>query len=137
MSRKFLVSVDLGTNELQNAVIQNLAAASEPAGVKGRIYFDSTNNVIKVYDGSAWKALATGGDLSAYVTKTGVETLTNKTIADSLSFYDGTGIASTITATGSDLTVHGYNNLTLNTNNGNINLQPDGEALRLHILSYP
>jgi hypothetical protein len=66
MARKFLVAIDLGTNELQNAVIQNLAAASEPTGVKGRIYFDSTNNVIKVYDGTAWKALATGGDLSGY-----------------------------------------------------------------------
>lgn len=66
MSRKFLVSIDLGTNELQNAVIQNLAAASEPTGVKGRIYFDSTNNIIKFYDGSAWKAIATGGDLGSY-----------------------------------------------------------------------
>ena len=66
MSRKFLVSIDLGTNELQNAVIQNLAAVSEPTGVKGRIYFDSTNNVIKFYDGSAWKAVATGGDLGSY-----------------------------------------------------------------------
>lgn len=66
MARKFLTAIDLGTNELQNAVIQNLAAVSEPTGVKGRIYFDSTNNLIKFYDGTAWKAIATGGDLGSY-----------------------------------------------------------------------
>lgn len=61
MARKFLVALDLGTNELQNAVIQNLPAASEPTGVKGRIYFDSTNNKLKVYNGTAWVNLATSG----------------------------------------------------------------------------
>lgn len=172
MSRKFLVSIDLGTNELQNAVIQNLAAVSEPTGVKGRIYFDSTNNVIKFYDGSAWKAVATGGDLgsyqpadadltaiaaltgtgiltrtgsntweldtntyltstdlSGYVTETGTQTLTNKTIGSGgLAFYDGTGSGSSIYVEGSDMTVYGHNNLYLNTNNADIILQPDGNA---------
>lgn len=72
MARKFLTAIDLGTNELQNAVVQNLAVASEPTGVKGRIYFDSTNNVIKVYNGTAWKALATGGDAASTVTLSGI-----------------------------------------------------------------
>lgn len=71
MARKFLVAIDLGTNELQNAVIQNLTAAQEPTGVKGRVYFDSTNNVIKVYNGTAWKAIATGGEAATAVTLTG------------------------------------------------------------------
>lgn len=178
MARKFLTAIDLGTNELQNAVIQNLAAASEPTGVKGRIYFDSTNNLIKFYDGSAWKALATGGDLGSYqpldadltaisaisgtgiavrtasdtwstitdnssnwntaygwgnhasagyATLTGVETLTNKTISDSLTFQN-TGSTNTIYATGNDLTIYGHNNVYINTVNADINLQPDGAA---------
>jgi hypothetical protein len=71
MARKFLVAIDLGTNELQNAVIQNLSAAQEPTGVKGRVYFDSTNNVIKVYNGTVWKAIATGGEAATTVTLTG------------------------------------------------------------------
>ena len=72
MARKFLTAIDLGTNELQNAVVQNLAAASEPTGVKGRIYFDSTNNVIKFYNGTAWKSLASGGAAASTVTLSGI-----------------------------------------------------------------
>jgi hypothetical protein len=61
VAKKFLVDLDLSTNELQNAVIQNLPAASEPTGEKGLLYFDSTNNILKVYNGSLWQSLATGG----------------------------------------------------------------------------
>ena len=85
MARKFLVAIDLGTNELQNAVIQNLAAASEPTGVKGRVYFDSTNNVIKVYNGTAWKALATGGEAATSVTLTGDVTGTGNVSSGAIS----------------------------------------------------
>ena len=89
MARKFLVAIDLGTNELQNAVIQNLPAASEPTGVKGRIYFDSTNNKLKVYNGTAWENVATSG-----VVALGTDTTGNyvATIASS---------GNTITVTGS------------------------------------
>jgi hypothetical protein len=71
MAKRFLVSLDLGTNELQNAVIQNLPAASEPSGVKGRVYFDSTNNKLKVYDGTTWQPLAFGANAASTVTLQG------------------------------------------------------------------
>lgn len=61
MAKKFLVDLDINTNELQNAVVQNLPVSSEPTGKKGRLYFDSTNNILKVYNGSLWQSLATGG----------------------------------------------------------------------------
>lgn len=71
MAKRFLVSIDLGTNELQNAVVQNLPAASEPSGVKGRVYFDSTNNALKIYDGTTWQRIAYGTNAASTVTLQG------------------------------------------------------------------
>jgi hypothetical protein len=57
---KFLTSLDLQKNELQNAAIQNLA--TDPASpVQGQIYYNTVSDAIKVYDGAAWVTLATGG----------------------------------------------------------------------------
>lgn len=50
---KVLVPLDLGKNEIQNAVVQNLASApSSP--VKGQLYFNSTSNILFYYNGTAW-----------------------------------------------------------------------------------
>lgn len=58
MAKKFLTSVDLNGNELQNAVLQNLGAA--PATAAGKMYFNTAGavNVPTMYNGAAWKTLA-------------------------------------------------------------------------------
>jgi hypothetical protein len=113
MAKRFLVSLDLGTNELQNAVIQNLPAASEPTGVKGRVYFDSTNNKLKVYDGTAWQPLAIGANAASTVTLegdvTGTANVSNGTITIS------TTIASNSVALGTDTTGNYVNDITAGT----------------------
>lgn len=102
MAKRFLVSLDLGTNELQNAVIQNLPAASEPTGVKGRVYFDSTNNKLKVYDGTAWQPLAIGSNAASTVTLTGDVTGTGNVSDGTISIE--TTIAANSVALGTDTT---------------------------------
>lgn len=59
MAKQFLVDINLNQNELQNAVIQNLA--TDPgSGIAGQVYFNTTINKYKYYDGTTWKELGAG-----------------------------------------------------------------------------
>lgn len=58
MARKFLTNIDLNSNELRNGVIHNLA--TDPlTGTAGQLYFNTVDQVLKVYNGttSSWEAV--------------------------------------------------------------------------------
>lgn len=122
MARNFYTPINLNALELQNAAIGNLSATSIAnltggALVKGRIQFDSTNNVLKFYDGSAWKTVSTGAGsftLGSTTINLGdtVSTIAGMTSITSTAFVGAlTGNASTATkfASATSGTINGTN----------------------------
>lgn len=90
MAIKYLSSINLSKNELQNAVIQNLASApSSPA--EGQIYYNTTDERMYFYDGAAWVDMS--GDIQDVIGGAG---LTASTSANgdviTLNIGQGTGI---------------------------------------------
>ena len=53
MAIPYLKDIDLNQNELQNAVIQNLAVAPENP-VAGQMYFNTVDHITYTYDGTQW-----------------------------------------------------------------------------------
>ena len=52
MAIPFLNNINLSDNELQNAKLHITGTA--PTAASGQIYFDSSDNIAKYYNGSSW-----------------------------------------------------------------------------------
>jgi hypothetical protein len=98
MAINFLSSLALNKNELLQAVVENqpndAAAGSSP--VEGQIYFNTTNHVLKSYNGSAWKEVGGGVETITTTDGTYINLTPNSatsgavTVAADLSAVDGT-----------------------------------------------
>lgn len=71
MAINFLQNVNFNKNEIQNIRIQN--STSDPSGaVAGQLYYNTTDSILRVYNGTSWLDLAvsTGGSAISGVTGT-------------------------------------------------------------------
>jgi hypothetical protein len=107
MAKKFLTAIDLNKNELQNASIQNLASA--PASpVAGQIYFNTTDKLFYVYDGTAWDKFTPSGSIANDDIASNAAIALSKLASDPLARANHTGTQAASTISDLATTVQAY-----------------------------
>ena len=100
MAINFLNSVDFNQNELLNPTIENqVNDAGAGTGVEGQLYFNTTDDILKVWAGGAW--VEVGGGVTSLTTTDGtyIDLTPNSpttgavTVTADLSAVDGTAAA--------------------------------------------
>lgn len=115
MSQKWFNGLNLQQNQLENAVIQNLA--SDPSsGKAGQIYYNTTDNGYRYYNGTAWVSISADA-IKSIVDGDG---LTSSTSGNAVTISLGTPSASGYS--GSDANTYGSNSVTADSHTHQINL---------------
>ena len=103
MAINFLNSIDLNQNEILQGVIENQPndAAAGASPIKGQLYFNTTSNILKQYNGTSWEEVGGGVETVTTTDGTYINLTPNSatagavTVTADLSAADGTAIAAT------------------------------------------
>ena len=57
MAKRFLTQLDMSGNQILNAAFEKLATDPTTGNFEGRIYYNTVNDLLKVYNGTAWIAV--------------------------------------------------------------------------------
>jgi len=118
MARQFLTGIDLTQNELIRAVFQNLTQDPQGTGKAGQVYYNTADEVLKIYNGtaSAWQAVG-----SVEYIGDAVYDLLDAGTGISLN-YDDNANSLTITNTGVISLAGTANEITVSASAGNITI---------------
>ena len=96
MAKRFLTNLDLSGNQLLNATFEKLGEDPTTGNFEGRMYYNSTYDIIRYYTGTSWKLLVngvqSGGTYSSALTVT--ESAGQITITPNLASGDNAGLLS-------------------------------------------
>jgi hypothetical protein len=128
---KFLANLDLNQNELQNAVVQVLSA-NPSSPTTGQIYYNSSSNVLRYYDGTAWEDLAagSGGETNqnafSIVAVSGQSNVEADAKTDTLNLVAGSNVTITTTPASDSITIAASGDVdSVNTQTGDVVLDAD------------
>lgn len=119
MAKRFLTAIDLQNNELQNVQFQNLASDPGTGLVEGRVYYNTTSDVLRVYANGAWANVGSAGTITSVsgttneVTASTVGGAVTVGLPDDVTITQDLNVGRHLVVTG-DLTVNGTTT-TLNT----------------------
>ena len=102
MAINFLNSIDLNQNEILQGVIENQPndAAAGASPIKGQLYFNTTSNILKQYNGTSWEEVGGGVETVTTTDGTYINLTPNSatagavTVTADLSAADGTAYRS-------------------------------------------
>lgn len=57
MAKRFLTHIDMSGNQILNATFEQLSSDPSSGNFEGRIYYNTTDDLLKVYDGTAWASV--------------------------------------------------------------------------------
>jgi hypothetical protein len=88
MATKFVTNLDLNQNHILNATFEVLSADPSSNNFEGRLIYNSTEDTIKVYTGSAWRKMLHGVQASGSYTDALTVSESNGTVSLTLNLAD-------------------------------------------------